>query len=79
MKSTTTILALAAAAHASPLVMRQDENQNTHIWDNVDAMCKDKAWLLDTPEGAAQVWKDTAADTELDVQILTQWGMPQPL
>ncbi|KAG5654902.1 hypothetical protein KAF25_010947 [Fusarium avenaceum] len=73
MKSTTTILALAAAAHASPLVMRQDENQNTHIWDNVDAMCKDKAWLLDTPEGAAQVWKDTAADTELDVQILTQW------
>ncbi|KAI6760278.1 hypothetical protein HG530_009138 [Fusarium avenaceum] len=73
MKSTTTLLALAAAAHASPLVMRQDENQNTYVWDNVDAMCKDKAWLLDTPEGAAQVWKDTAADTELDVQILTQW------
>lgn len=42
-------------------------------------MCKDKAWLLDTPEGAAQVWKDTAADTELDIQILTQWGMPKPL
>jgi len=79
MKSATTLLALAAVAHASPLRLRQDENQNNHVWDNVDDICKNKASLLDTPEGAARVWNDTAAGNELDVQIVSQWGTAQPL
>ncbi|KAF4437392.1 hypothetical protein F53441_13069 [Fusarium austroafricanum] len=71
MKSSIALLVLAASVNASPLLKRQDDNG--HVYDNSDTLCKDKAWLLGTPEGAAQVWKDTTADTELDIAIGSQW------
>ncbi|KAM0229441.1 hypothetical protein ACHAPO_009985 [Fusarium lateritium] len=67
MKSSTAFLALAAAVNASPISKRD------HPWDTKDGLCKDKAWLLDTPEGASQVWEETGAGDELDIQIMGQW------
>jgi hypothetical protein len=49
MKSSTTLLALATAVNASPVAKRQ------YPWDTKESLCQDKAWLLDTPEGADQV------------------------
>ncbi|KAI1033485.1 hypothetical protein LB503_008468 [Fusarium chuoi] len=71
MKSTITLLAATAAVHASPLQKRQDEN--THVWDNVETFCNNQAGLLRDPAGAASVWENTAAGNELDVFIAQSW------
>ncbi|KAF4953277.1 hypothetical protein FGADI_6143 [Fusarium gaditjirri] len=73
MKSTISFLALSAAVHASPLQKRQDESQNTHVWDNVETLCNDQAYLLRDPANAAKVWEDTSAGNELDVFIAQSW------
>lgn len=75
MKSTVTLLAITAAVHASPLQRRQDEN--THVWDNVETFCNNQAILLRDPAGAASVWENTTAGNELDIFIAQSWGMYQ--
>ena len=75
MKSTVTLLAITAAVHASPLQRRQDEN--THVWDNVETFCNNQAVLLRDPAGAASVWEHTTAGNELDIFIAQSWGMYQ--
>ncbi|KLO81331.1 uncharacterized protein FFB20_13881 [Fusarium fujikuroi] len=71
MKSTVTLLAITAAVHASPLQRRQDEN--THVWDNVETFCNNQAVLLRDAAGAASVWENTTAGNELDIFIAQSW------
>ncbi|KAK6713509.1 hypothetical protein SNK03_004400 [Fusarium graminearum] len=68
MKSSTTFLALVAAVHASPISKRDQP------FDTKESLCKDKAWQLDTVEGASNVWETTGASDGLDNQIMGQWG-----
>ncbi|CAG1977983.1 unnamed protein product [Fusarium graminearum] len=67
MKSSTTFLALVAAVHASPISKRDQP------FDTKESLCKDKAWQLDTVEGASNVWETTGASDGLDNQIMGQW------
>ncbi|EXL54482.1 hypothetical protein FOCG_05349 [Fusarium oxysporum f. sp. radicis-lycopersici 26381] len=52
--------------------MKQDENG--HIWDNVDSFCNNQAELLRDPAGAAKIWEYTTAGNELDVFIAQSWA-----
>ncbi|KAF4949231.1 hypothetical protein FSARC_13537 [Fusarium sarcochroum] len=67
MKSTTALLALAAAVHASPMSKRVDPA----AWDNKDTLCK--GWDLRTPEGVDKLWEESGAGGQLDMFILMQW------
>ncbi|CCT69560.1 uncharacterized protein FFUJ_05456 [Fusarium fujikuroi IMI 58289] len=71
MKSTTAIVALAAAVHASPLSKRQD-NKVPDVWENKDTLCK--GWVLNTPEEADTLWTmKTKAGDHLDYFLREQW------
>ncbi|KAH7230541.1 uncharacterized protein BKA55DRAFT_715380 [Fusarium redolens] len=70
MKSTTAIVALAAAVHASPLTKRQD-NKVPDVWENKDTLCK--GWVLSTPEEADRLWMESKAGDELDFFLRGQW------
>lgn len=73
MKSTTAIVALAAAVHASPLSKRQDDKV-PDVWENKDTLCK--GWVLNTPEEADTLWTvKTKAGDHLDYFLREQWGM----
>ncbi|KAG5775373.1 hypothetical protein H9Q73_010954 [Fusarium xylarioides] len=71
MKSTTAILALAAAVHASTLTKR-DDNKVPDVWENKNTLCK--GWLLNTPEEADTLWTmKTKAGDHLDNFLRGQW------
>lgn len=76
MKSTTAIVALAAAVKASPLNKRQD-NKVPDVWEYKDTLCK--GWVLNTPEEADTLWTmKTKAGDHLDTFLRGQWGMFLP-
>ncbi|KAL5588104.1 hypothetical protein FOVSG1_013240 [Fusarium oxysporum f. sp. vasinfectum] len=70
MKSTTVIVALAAAVHASPLTKRQG-NKVPDVWENKDTLCK--GWVLSTPEEADRLWMETKTGDQLDFFLREQW------
>ncbi|KAF9767045.1 hypothetical protein IL306_000447 [Fusarium sp. DS 682] len=71
MKSTTTLVALAAAVNASSLPKRQDDKV-PDLWENKDTLCK--GWVLNTPEVAEKLWVESRAGDELDIFIGSQWA-----
>ncbi|KAF4991626.1 hypothetical protein FDECE_13974 [Fusarium decemcellulare] len=66
MKSTTALLALAAAAEGSPLFSKRDD-----VLDDKEKFCK--GWDLRTPEGVDTLWEETAAGVSLELFIKSQW------
>ncbi|KAF5553103.1 hypothetical protein FPHYL_8830 [Fusarium phyllophilum] len=67
MKTTTALLALAAAAEASPLFSKRDD-----VFDDKQKFCK--GWDLKTVEGVDKLWEDTAAGVSLELFIKSHWA-----
>lgn len=70
MKTTTALLALAAAAEASPLSSKRDDSND--IFNDKQKFCK--GWDLKTVEGVDKLWEDTAAGVSLELFIKSHWG-----
>ncbi|KAI1038842.1 hypothetical protein LB503_007887 [Fusarium chuoi] len=69
MKTTTALLALAAAAEASPLFSKRDDAND--IFNDKQEFCK--GWDLKTVEGVDKLWEDTAAGVSLELFIKSHW------
>jgi hypothetical protein len=67
MKTTTALLALAAAAEGSPLFSKRDD-----IFDDKEKFCG--GWDFRTTEGVEKVWEETAAGVSLELFIKGHWG-----
>lgn len=70
MKTTTALLALAAATEASPLFSKRDDAND--IFNDKQKFCK--GWDLKTVEGVDKLWEDTAAGVSLELFIKSHWG-----
>ncbi|KAF5633932.1 uncharacterized protein FTJAE_6918 [Fusarium tjaetaba] len=66
MKTTTALLALAAAAESSPLFSKRGD-----VFDDKQKFCK--GWDLTTVEGVEKLWEDTAAGVSLELFIKGHW------
>lgn len=66
MKTTTALLALAAAAQGSPLFSKRND-----IFDDKEKFC---GWDLRSVEGVEKLWKETAAGVSLELFIKGHWG-----
>ncbi|RBQ67174.1 hypothetical protein FVER14953_03619 [Fusarium verticillioides] len=65
MKTTTALLALAAAAQGSPLFSKRND-----IFDDKEKFC---GWDLRSVEGVEKLWKETAAGVSLELFIKGHW------
>jgi hypothetical protein len=64
MKTTTALLALAAAAEGSPLFSKRDDDD---VFSDKGKMCK--GWDLRTAEGVDNLWTKTEAGIDLELFI----------
>lgn len=72
MKTTTALLALAAAAEATPMFSKRGDE----VFEDKAKMCK--GWDLRTAEGVDKLWKETEAGMDLELFINIHPGKRAP-